>query len=261
VGFGPPSIVHELRRNQVAKISLRVSAVVAGTLIALATSLAVASAHYVFTAGKYRVAIGWQNEPAFGTDTFVGEQNAIQVFVDIASADDPKGTPVSTLNQDCTHPDFQVTVTVGTTTSSPFCPAPAYDPDTGNGRLDEYDYALIPTVVGNYTFHIFGTIGGTPINQTVTSGPTTFDSVADSSSVEFPVVVPATSAIATKVDAVGQRAGDALASAQSAATSAGNAKSSASSATVIAIVAIVVALVLNGVTLAFLGFGMRRRRT
>ena len=140
-----------------AKTSLRVSAVFAGMLIAFATSLAVASAHYVFTAGKYRIAIGWQNEPAFGTDTYVGEQNAIQVFIDIASADNPKGTPVSTLNQDCTHPDFQVTVTVGTTTSSPFCPAPAYDPDTGNGRLDEYDYALIPTVVGNYTFHIFGT--------------------------------------------------------------------------------------------------------
>ena len=160
------------------KLSLRSCAVIAGTFLALATSFAVASAHYVFTAGKYRVAIGWQNEPAFGTDTFVGEQNAIQVFVDIASEDNPKGTPVSTLNQDCTHPDFQVTVTVGTTTSSPFCPAPVYDPDTGNGRLDEYDYALIPTVVGAYTFRIFGSIDGTPINTTVTSGPTTFDSIA-----------------------------------------------------------------------------------
>jgi hypothetical protein len=242
----------------VAKISLRVSAVVAGLLIALATSVAVASAHYVFTAGKYRIAIGWQNEPAFGTDTFVGEQNAIQVFVDIASADNPKGTPVSTLNQDCTHPDFQVTVTVGTTTSSPFCPAPAYDPDTGNGRLDEYDYALIPTVVGNYTFHIFGSINGTPIDQTVTSGPTTFDSIADASSVEFPVAVPATAALSTKVDAVNQRAASALASAQSATATASGAKTSASSATTLAIIAIVLAVILGGLNLAI---GLRRRRT
>ena len=109
------------------RTTLRASAVAAATLIALVTSFTVASAHYVFTAGKYRIAIGWQNEPASGTDTYVGEQNAIQVFIDIASADNPKGTPVSTLNQDCTHPDFQVTVTVGTTTSSPFCPAPVYD--------------------------------------------------------------------------------------------------------------------------------------
>jgi hypothetical protein len=249
VSFGSPSIVHELRRFQVAKISLRVSAVVAGLLIALATSVAVASAHYVFTAGKYRIAIGWQNEPAFGTDTFVGEQNAIQVFVDIASADDPKGTPVSTLNQDCSHPDFQVTVTVGSTTSSPFCPAPAYDPDTGNGRLDEYDYALIPTVVGN---------NGTSIDQTVTSGPTTFDSIADASSVEFPVAVPATAALSTKVDAVNQRASSALATAQSAATSASGAKTSASSANTLAIIAIVVAVLLSALNLAI---GLRRRST
>ena len=241
-----------------AKTSLRATAVIAGALIALAASPAVASAHYVFTAGKYRIAIGWQNEPAFGTDTFVGEQNAIQVFVDVASADNPKGTPVSTLNQDCTHPDFQVTVTVGTTTSSPFCPAPAYDPDTGNGRLDEYDYALIPTVVGNYTFHIFGSIDGTSISTTVTSGPTTFDSIADSSSVEFPVAVPAVGAVSTKVFAVNQRAASALASAQTAATTASDAKNSASSATILAIVAILVAIVLSGLNLAI---GLRRRST
>jgi hypothetical protein len=240
----------------VSRTHLRVSAVAAGTVIALAASLVAASAHFVFTAGEYRVAIGWQNEPAFGTDTFVGEQNAIQVFVDIATANNPKGTPVSTLNADCSHPDFQVTVTVGTTTSSPFCPAPAYDGDTGNGRLDEYDYALIPTVVGTYTFHIFGAINGTPIDQTVKSGPTTFDSVADSSSVEFPVAVPAVAAIATKVDAVNQRAATALAQAQTAAANVAGANSSASTANTLAIVAIVVAVLLSGLNLAI---GLRRR--
>jgi len=235
-----------------------VSAIAAGALLALATSFAVASAHYVFTVGKYRVAIGWQFEPSSGTDTYVGAQNAIQVFIDVASADNPRGTPVSTLNQDCTHPDFQVTVTVGSTTSSPFCPAPVYDSDTGNGRLDEYDFPLIPTVVGAYTFHIFGTINGTPFDQRVTSGPTTFDSIADSSSVEFPVAVPAAAAVATKVDAVNQRAESALTSAQSAAAASSSAKSSASGATTLAIVAIVVAVLLSGLNLAI---GLRRRGT
>ena len=238
------------------RTTLRASAVAAATLIALATSFAVASAHYVFTAGKYRVAIGWQNEPASGTDTFVGEQNAIQVFVDVASADDPKGTPVGTLNQDCAHPDFQVTVTVGTTTSSPFCPAPAYDADTGNGRMDEYDYALIPTVVGAYTFHIFGSINGTPVDTKVTSGPTTFDSIADASAVEFPVAVPAAAQVATKVDAVNQRAASALSNAHAAAAAAMDAKSSASGATVIAVIALVVAVLLSTANLVI---GLRRR--
>jgi len=237
-------------------IHRRASAIAAGALLAMTASLVVASAHYVFTAGKYRVAIGWQFEPSTGTDTYVGTQNAIQVFVDVASADNPKGSPVGTLNQDCTHPDFQVTVTVGSTTSSPFCPAPVYDSDTGNGRLDEYDYPLIPTVVGTYTFHIFGTINGTPIDQTVKSGPTTFDSIADDSTVEFPVAVPAAAAVSTKVDAVGQRAASALATAQSASTAASGAKSSATGATVLAVVAIVIAVLLSGFNLAI---GLRRR--
>jgi hypothetical protein len=240
----------------VGTTSLRASAVAAATLLALATSFAVASAHYVFTAGKYRIAIGWQNEPSSGTDTYVGEQNAIQVFIDTPAASDSQGTPVSTLNQDCTHPDFQVTVTVGSTTSSPFCPALTYDHDTGNGRLDEYDYPLIPTVVGTYTFHIFGTINGTPVDQKVTSGATTFDSIGDATSVEFPVAVPAVAQVATKVDAVNQRATSALANAQSAAMTAADAKSSASGATVLAIAALVVAALLGAGNLAI---GLRRR--
>ena len=238
------------------KTTLRALAVAAATLVALAASFAAVSAHYVFTAGKYRIAIGWQNEPSSGTDTYVGAQNAIQVFIDVASASHASGTPVSTLNQDCTHPDFQLTVTVGTITSSPLCPAPVYDHDTGNGRLDEYDYPLIPTVVGSYTFHIFGSIDGTPIDQRITSGPTTFDSIADASSVEFPVAVPGVSQVATKVDAVNQRAAAALASAQAAAGDAAQARSSASVALVVAVIALVVAVLLSAANLVF---GLRRR--
>ncbi len=241
-----------------SRTRLRLSAVAGGTLLAVVTSFAAASAHFVFTAGKYRIAIGWQFEPAGGSDTYVGAPNAIQVFIDVPSASNPIGTPVSTLNQDCTHPDFQVTVTVGTTTSSPYCPVPLYDSDTGNGRLDEYDYAVIPTVVGTYTFHIFGTINGVPVDQKVTSGPTTFDSIADSSAVEFPVVLPAAAAVATKVDTVSQRAASALASAQSASASAGDAKTSASGAITLAIIAIVVAVLLSAINLAI---GLRRRST
>jgi hypothetical protein len=236
----------------------RASAVAAGALVALTSSSAVASAHDVFTAGRYRLAIGWQFEPASGSDTYVDAPNAIQVFIDVASLDNPHGTPVSTLNGDCAHPDFQVTVTVDSTTSSPFCPSPVHDPDTGNGRLDEYDYPLIPTVVGTYTFRVVGTINGTPLDQKITSGPTTFDSIADSSSAEFPVAVPAVAAISTKVDAVNQRASSARASAQSAATAAANAKTSASTASTLAIIAIAIAVLLSAVNLAI---GVRHRST
>lgn len=239
-----------------SRTRLRAAAVVAGPLVALATSSAAVLAHDVFTAGRYRIAIGWQFEPATGTDTYVDTQNAIQVFVDVAGPGDSRGTAVSTLNGDCSHPDLQVTVTAGGATSSPFCPTLTYDPDTGSGRLDEYDYPLIPTAIGAYTFHIFGAVDGTPVDQTVVSGPTTFNSVANSSAVQFPVAVPPVSEIATKVGAVGQRAGDALAGARSAASAADAAKSSASGATTLAIVAIAIAVLLSAVNLVI---GLRRR--
>lgn len=239
-------------------IRRRASAAVAGALLALATSFAVASAHDVFTAGRYRVAIGWQFEPASGTDTYIDTGNAVQVFIDIASAANQRGTPVSNLNRDCSHPDVQVTVTAGGMTSSPFCPAPAYDPDTGIGRLDEYDAPLIPTAVGTYTFHIFGAIDGTPIDQTIVSGPSTFDSVGDSSAVQFPVAVPSTAEIARKVDAVNRRAASAIAGAQAATTAAAAAKSSAGTATLLAIVAVVLAILVSALNV---GIGLRRRRT
>jgi hypothetical protein len=229
----------------------RASAAAAGALLALATSCAVASAHDVFTSGPYRIAIGWQFEPSSGTDTYVGEQNAIQVFVDTASATDQRGTPVSALNADCAHPDFQVTVTVGSITSSPFCPEPVYDPDTGSGRLDEYDHPLIPTVVGIYTFHILGAINGTPVDQTVTSGPSTFDSVADSTASQFPIAVPSVTEIAGKVDAVNRRAATAT-------TAAADANARASGAVTMSIVAIVVAVLLSAANLVI---ALRRRAT
>jgi hypothetical protein len=234
----------------------RASAVAAGALVALTSSSAVASAHDVFTAGRYRLAIGWQFEPASGSDTYVDAPNAIQVFIDVASLDNPHGTPVSTLNGDCAHPDFQVTVTVDSTTSSPFCPSPVHDPDTGNGRLDEYDYPLIPTVVGTYTFRVVGTINGTPLDQKITSGPTTFDSIADATSAEFPVAVPSLAEVAAKAEAVNQRAASALATARSANARAAAEKNHAGLATTLAIVAIGVAVVLGAVNLMI---GLRRR--
>ncbi len=218
---------------------------------ALALSPAVlASAHAVLQVGQYHVAIGWQFEPSSGTVTYVDQPNAIQVFIDIPTASNPVATPVSDLNADCTKPDFQVTATFGNQTSSPLCPQPAFDADTGRGRMDEYDVVLTPTRVGDYKFRIFGTIHGTPIDQTVTSGPTTFDSVGDQNSTEFPAAVPALSDLSTKIDQVNTRAADAR-------TSATNASSSASGASTLAIVALVAAVLLSGASLAV---ALRRRR-
>lgn len=217
----------------------------------------VASAHAVILVGTYHIAMGWQYEPSSGTVTYVGQPNAVQVFVDTATSSGDIGSPVSDLNADCTHPELQVTVSLAGKTSSPLCLQNQFDPDTGLGRRDEYDAVLTPTKVGDYTFRIFGTIHGTSIDKSITSGPSTFDTVGDQSSVEFPTAAPALSDVATKVDAVSNRVGAALSSAQSAAASASGAASAANRASILAIVGIVLALLLGGANLAVL---LRRRR-
>jgi hypothetical protein len=233
------------------KIALRLAgAGVAASALAL-TPVMMASAHAVLTVGQYHVAIGWQFEPSSGTVTYVDQPNAIQVFIDIPTASNPVATPIGDLNADCTKPDLQVTATFGTVTSSPLCPQPAFDADTGRGRLDEYDVVLTPTRVGDYKFRIFGTIHGTAIDQTVTSGPTTFDSVGDQNSTEFPTPVPALSDLSTKVDQVSTRASDARAAATSASNSAGGAST-------LAIVALIAAVLLGTASLVV---ALRRQST
>jgi hypothetical protein len=217
----------------------RLAAAAGGAALALGTTLVAASAHAVIPAGAYRVAIGWQFEPPSGEVTYVGQSNAIQVFVDHPSAAGGIGTPVANLNQDCAKPDFQVTVTYAGITSSPLCPVAAYDPDTGSGRQDEYDSPLTPTAVGSYTFHIFGSIHGTPIDSRVTSGPSTFDSVAQPTTSDFPLQLPALSEIAQKIDAVDGRVSAETKSATDA----------ANRATILGAIAIAIALLGSGAAL------------
>ncbi|MGH7687445.1 MAG: hypothetical protein ACREN2_11605 [Candidatus Dormibacteria bacterium] len=220
---------------------LLLSAAAAATAAALVPA-AVASAHAVIKAGSYHVAMGWQFETNGGTVTYVDQPNAVQVFVDTLAPSGDIGTPVGDLNADCNHPDFQVTVTYAGKTGSPLCPGNAFDADTGLGRMDEYDAPLTPTKVGDYTFHITGTIHGAKIDQSVMSSDKTFASVADQGQVEFPVAAPALNDVASKVDQVSSRAQ--------------SASNDASRGTILGVIAIVIAVVLGG---AALGVTLRRR--
>jgi hypothetical protein len=53
-----------------------------------------------------------------------------------------------------------------------------------------YEAPLVPTALGDYTFRIAGTIGYAEVDESVTSGPTTFNSVEPLTSIEFPVTRP-----------------------------------------------------------------------
>jgi hypothetical protein len=59
-----------------------------------------------------------------------------------------------------------------------------------------YESVFFPTAAGAYTFRIYGTVAGTDVDESFTSGTDGFGSVEDQASGQFPVQFPATGDIA-----------------------------------------------------------------
>jgi len=206
--------------------------------IGLASVATPVAAHIVKQVGPYTVAIGWVHEP-----TYLGQLNAVQVVIK-----DAKGNPVSDLSAD----DLKVVVSTAGQQSDPMSLAPTFDEDTGLGIPGDYEAPMIPTAVGDYTFHVTGTIHTTKIDETATSSDTTFDSVVDPSAVQFPSKLPAVGDLATRLERVDARV-------QSQISAADEAKSSAQGA-LIAGVAVGGAGVLIGLVGLALAITARRPR-
>ena len=159
--------------------------------LCLAIAASAAQAHVLKTFGAYSVALGWVHEP-----TYVGEQNAVQVVVK-----DAGGKPVT----DLAAGDLKVTVSVGGQTSDVLDLVPMYDSDTGLGVQGDYEASLIPTVPGDYTFHLTGSIHGTAVDETATSSDSTFNAATDESAVQFPAKVPTMTEVTTRLDRIDAR--------------------------------------------------------
>ncbi len=216
----------------------------AALLLSLVVSSAV-SAHVVKQFGTYSVAMGWLHEP-----TYVGVENAVQVIVK-----DAGGNPVN----DLAPGDLKVVVSTAGQQTAALPLQPSFDPDTGLGTPGEYTASLIPTQVGDYTFHLTGSIHGTAVDETSTSSDQTFDSVTTGTDVQFPVKEPAIGDVSTLVGRVDGRATSAQSAAGAAQQAATNAANDASRALIVgsAVGGLGVLLGLAGL---FVGLRASRRR-
>jgi hypothetical protein len=156
--------------------------VTAAAIVALPATAAFA--HAERDVGPYTVAIGFGTEPAF-----VGFPNSLEVIVHRTA--DGKGI------EDAAD-TLQAEVVFGTQTMS-VALEPNFDQDSG-GSPGDYRGAFIPTAPGDYTFHVFGTIEGTKVEERITSAPDTFVSVTDPSTIEFPAKNPTVAELSTKLD-------------------------------------------------------------
>jgi hypothetical protein len=189
--------------------------------LAAAFVLAVSSpafAHEERSVGAYHFVVGWGDEPAYA-----GSKNSVQLILATEV-----GKPVTNLGD-----SLKVQVIFGKQqTELPF--EPAFDVEEGFGTPGDYRAWIIPTAPGTYTFHLFGAIGKQKVDERFTSGPTTFDDIADPAAVEFPTKVPTGPELAGRLDREIPRVNAAIASARS------QAEDRADTARILAIVGVVI---------------------
>jgi hypothetical protein len=187
-----------------------------------------AFAHEERSVGAYHFVVGWGDEPAYA-----GSENSVQLILATEA-----GKPVTNLGD-----SLKVEVIFGEQQMElPF--EPAFDVEEGFGTPGDYRAWIIPTAPGTYTFHLFGAIGKQDVDQRFTSGPTTFDDVADPAEIEFPTKVPTGTELSERLDREIPRVNEAIASARS------QAEDRADMARILAIVGIVIGAV--GLLLAVL---------
>jgi hypothetical protein len=148
-------------------------------LLLLASPLA-AEAHETRTIadGQYQIVIGFMNEPVFA-----GDKSGLEFWVTEATgatpaagvAEETEGAPVEGLEE-----TLQAEVIYQDQTMA--LPLTAmWDDPSG------YYSVFFPTASeGDYTFRLYGAIGGTEIDETFTSGPETFGPVEDPAPLQFP---------------------------------------------------------------------------
>ena len=138
------------------------------SLLALLFALLVSStalAHGRTQVGDYELVIGFHNEPAYQ-----GEPNGLDLFVTNVTTNEPVNGLEDTL---------RVEIIYGA--SKKELPIRAQF-----GQDGAYTADVLPTETGDYTWHIWGDIEGTPVDVSMTSSPDTFGSVEPRLSLHSP---------------------------------------------------------------------------
>jgi hypothetical protein len=160
--------------------------VAAALSLALVTMAAPAAAHTTKDVGAYKFTVGWGSEPAYA-----GQLNSVQLVLATLSTGKPYTSLTDTL---------KVTVVFGQQKVD-YGLTPTFDADTGFGTPGDYRAFFFPTAPGDYTFHFTGKIGSQKVDESFTSGPSTFSTVEDPSAAQFPVKAPTNAQLSQRIDA------------------------------------------------------------
>lgn len=163
-------------------------------LLAVLTTLSffsshTASAHGRTNVGDYELVIGFRSEPALQ-----GESNGLDLFVTDTRTGESVNGLENTLRAEIIYGSARKELSL----------RPRF------GQDGAYTADMLPTEAGDYTWHIFGMIGDTPVDVSMTSGPETFSPVDPKSTIAFPSSEPSTVEILANSNMVAQTARIAL---------------------------------------------------
>jgi len=213
--------------------------VTGGLLLTMLVLLAgPAAAHEEREVGGFHMAVGFGQEPAYA-----GQPNSVQLL--LSKGDKPVTDLGDTLSVSVGFGDQSKDVSV-----EPFFEIGEF------GTPGDYRAWFIPTRAGQYSFHLTGTIHGTKIDETFTSGPKTFDDAVSPADVEFPVQDPTNGELADRLDREIPRLEASIAAVKSSAASAAD---DASSARNLALVGVVLGAL--GLIAGIAGIAFARRST
>lgn len=160
---------------------LSIAAAVAIVMASLGIFARPAAAHERRAVGPYSFVVGWIVEPAY-----VGQLNALDLTVtETASSKAVEGLE-KTLKADL--------IVGGGAATMPLTIAARF------GLPGRYQGQVEPTKVGEYTFHITGTVGTISIDEKFESGPGRFGAIEDLAPLQFPNKVPSNADLAAKLD-------------------------------------------------------------
>ena len=141
-----------------------------------------AAAHEGRHVGGLDVVAGFGEEPAYA-----GQPNSVQLLLSAG------GNPVTDLGD-------TLSVSVGFGDRSKDLSVEPFFEVGEFGTPGDYRAWFIPTRAGQYSFHLTGTIRGTKIDETFTSGPKTFSDVDNPTDAEFPVQDPTNGELGDRID-------------------------------------------------------------
>jgi hypothetical protein len=152
-------------------------------------TVSVASAHGHTEVGDYTLVIGFHNEPAYQ-----GEPNGLDLFVTNTKTKENINDLADTL---------KVEILFGSSKKE-------LKLEAQWGQEGAYTAHVLPTQAGDYTWHIWGDIKGTPVDVSMTSSPDTFGSVGAKSEVAFPAAEATSAELQAQAAAAAQTAQMAL---------------------------------------------------